>query len=133
MLRLKAESEAEEERKKRELEEIAAEKERIKREEEEAFAEKERIKREEAENIWAIESAKRQEEEALMLHEKRLFDAANAAAEYHFFKQNVLAEDLERDRLEREKGEIIDDKCSLFCALTCCAVLCCAVLCCAVM
>jgi hypothetical protein len=107
MLRLKAEREAEEERKKRELEEIAAEKERIKREEEEAFAEKERLKRIEAENIWAIESAKRQEEEALRRHEKRLFDAANAAAEYPFFKENVLAEDAERDRLERERGEIL--------------------------
>lgn len=106
MLRLKAEREAEEERKKRELEEIAAEKDRIKREEEEAFAEKERLKRIEAENIWAIESAKRQEEEALRMHEKRLFDAANAAAEYPFFKENVLAEDAERDRLERERGQI---------------------------
>jgi hypothetical protein len=88
----------------RELEELAAEEERKLREEEEKAAEKERILRLEAENVWLAEMEKRQIDEALMEHEKRLFDSANAAAESEFFRQSILAQDLERDRIAREKG-----------------------------
>ena len=42
--------------------------------------------------------------EALMEHEKRLFDSANAAAASEFFRQSILAQDAERDRVAREKG-----------------------------
>ena len=41
----------------------------------------------------------------ILEHEKRLFDAAEKAAESEFFKQNVLFKDAERHRLERERGQ----------------------------
>ena len=86
------------------MEELAAEEERKLREEEEKEAEKERLLRLEAESVFAIEMEIRAREEALMEHEKRLFDSANAAAESEFFRQSILAQDLERDRIAREKG-----------------------------
>ena len=59
---------------------------------------------------------RKQKEEALRDHEKRLFEACNAAAKTEFFTANVSPSDAVRDQLERDRGTV------RWCGVVCCGV-----------
>ena len=104
--REKAEDDAEKERKAREEEEQLAIQEQKKREDDEKQAEIDRLQRLVDEKKFEAEMIRRQEEEALRDHERRLFEACNAAAKTEFFTASVSPSDAERDQLERERGRM---------------------------